>query len=355
MAKRTIVRGTTEHKRLVWLGWAIAALVAVGLPFVTTEFRTFQLSLALIWAVAVLGLNLLTGYSGQISLGHSAFFGIGAYTAAILIADHDWNYLLTLIPAAALCFVLGFLFGIPALRLQGLYLALLTLGLAIAFPPVLRRFESITGGVQGINVPSRRLAAPEWTGMSNDTYRYFLVLAVTTVLLILARNLVNSRIGRTLTAIRDNEIPAQTMGIHLARYKTLVFAVSAMYAGVAGVLYVYVIRFVAPGSFLILMAIGFLAAMVVGGLATVQGAIVGGLFIQFVPFYAEEINQGLAEFIYGVIIIVVMLLMPGGFVELVRRLRNRVVNVVDPPLTPPGRALAATPTEEPARPTVEAY
>jgi branched-chain amino acid transport system permease protein len=354
MAKRTIVRGSSEHKNLVRGGWLVVAAIALALPFVTTDFRTFQFTLALIWAVAVLGLNLLTGYSGQISLGHSAFFGIGAYASTILIVDYDWHYLFTLVPAAVLCFFLGFLFGIPALRLQGLYLALLTLGLAIAFPPILRRFESVTGGVQGMSVPSRRMAAPEWTGMSNDTYRYFLVLIVATALFWLARNLVNSRVGRTLVAIRDNEIPAQTMGIHLARYKTLVFAISAMYAGIAGVLYTYVIRFVAPGSFLILMAIGFLAAMVVGGLATVQGAIFGGLFIQFVPFYAEEVSQGLAEFIYGAIIIIVMLLMPGGFVELVRRIRNRVVNVIDPPLLPPERSRAGAPTE-PARPAVEAY
>ena len=343
MSKRTIVRGTSEHRMWLIAGGIATAVVAIGLPFVMTDFRTFQFTIALVWAVAVLGLNLLTGYSGQISLGHSAFFGLGAYTAAVLINTHDWPYLATIPVAAVLSFVLGFLIGIPALRLHGLYLALLTLGLAVAFPPIIRRYESITGGSQGISVSSRKFQAPEWTGLTDDGYRYFLVLAIAAVLFLLARNLVRSRVGRALTAIRDNEIPAQTQGIHLARYKTLVFATSAMYAGIAGVLYVYLIRFVSPGSFLILLAINFLAAMVVGGLATVSGAIFGGIFIQFMPFYAQEINQGLAGLVYGVVLIVFMIAVPGGFVSLVRRLRDRFVNVVDAPLeAPPARRTASS-------------
>lgn len=335
MTKKTIVRGSSEHRAWLLTGAALTAVVAVGLPFAFSDFRTFQFTIALVYAIAVLGLNLLTGYSGQISLGHSAFFGLGAYVSAILIADHGWNYLLTIPVAAAVSFAAGFLVGIPALRLKGLYLALLTLGLAVAWPQLLRRFEELTGGSQGITVSSSTIAAPEWTGVSDDTYRYFLVLALATVLFVLARNLVRSRVGRALTSIRDNEIPAEAMGIHLARYKTLVFAVSAMYAGVAGVGYVYVIRYVSPGSFLILLAISFLAAMVVGGLATISGALFGGLFIQFTPVYAQEINQGLAGLVYGVVLIVFMIVMPGGFVGLVRRIRNRFVNVVDPPVPPP--------------------
>lgn len=335
MSKRTIVRGSPQHRTWLAIGATAAVVVAIGLPFVTTDFRTFQFTLALVWAIAVLGLNLLTGYSGQISLGHSAFFGLGAYTAAVLIDTHEWPYLAAIPVAAVLAFVLGFLIGIPALRLHGLYLALLTLGLAVAFPPIVRRFESITGGSQGISLSSRTFQAPDWTGLSNDQYRYFLVLAVAAVLSLLARNLVRSRVGRALVAVRDNEIPAQVQGIYLARYKTIVFAISAMYAGIAGVLYVYLIRFVSPGSFLILLAINFLAAMVVGGLATVSGAIFGGLFIQFMPFYAQEVNQGLAGLVYGVVLIVFMIAVPGGFVSLVRRLRDRFFAVVDPPLEAP--------------------
>ncbi len=338
MAKKTLVRGTPAHRSAVLALSLLGAVVVVAAPFVFSGFRTFQFTMAMVWAIAVLGLNLLTGYSGQISLGHSAFFGIGAYTSVILIVDHDVPYLLTLPVAALVCFIAGFLIGIPALRLQGLYLALMTLGFAIAFPPLVRRFESFTGGVQGKSIRSSVMAAPDWMPLSNDQYLYFLVLVVVVVLFTLARFLVRSRVGRALTALRDNEIPATTMGIYPARYKTLVFAVSAMYAGIAGVLYAYVIRFVAPTSFLLTLAIILLAAMVVGGLATVAGAIFGGIFIQFVPFYAEEINQGLSEFVFGSIIIAVMLLMPGGFMEGFRRIRNLVVNVADPPVVPPGAA-----------------
>lgn len=347
MAKKTIVRGTPTHRAFVRGGLAAVLVIAVALPFVVSGFRTFQFTLALIFAIAVLGLNLLTGYSGQISLGHSVFFGVGAYTSAILVANHDWPYLATLPVAAAICFLIGFLVGIPALRLEGLYLALLTLGLAVAFPPILRRFESLTGGVQGINIRSSTIDAPSWTPFDRDQYLYFVVLIVTVVLFVLARHLVESRVGRALVALRDNEIPAKTMGIYPARYKTLVFAVSAMYAGIAGVLYAYVIRFVAPTSFLLTLAIILLAAMVVGGLATIAGAIFGGIFVQFVPFYAEEINQGLSEFVFGVIIIVLMLVMPGGFMEGFRRIRNRFVNVVDPPVEPP-TATTTDPTSDTA-------
>lgn len=354
MTKTTIVRGSKQHRMWLAIGAAITAVVALGLPFFFSDFRTFQFTIALIWAIAVLGLNLLTGYSGQISLGHSAFFGLGAYTAAVLIGTYEWPYLLTIPAAAVLTFALGFLIGIPALRLQGLYLALLTLGLAVAFPPVVRRFESITGGAQGISLASKTFRAPEWTGLSNDQYRYFLVLIAVVVLFGLARNLVRSRVGRALTAIRDNEIPAQTMGIQLARYKTLVFAVSAMYAGIAGVFYTYVIRFVSPGSFLILLAISFLAAMVVGGLATVSGAIAGGLFIQFMPVYAQEINQGLAGLVYGAVLIVFMIAVPGGFVSLVRRVRDRFVDVVDPPLAVPGSSGATAASVPAHRPVTTA-
>lgn len=346
MAKMTLVRGTAPHRTAVLTLSALAAAIVIAAPFFLSGFRTFQFTMAVVFAIAVLGLNLLTGYSGQISLGHSAFFGIGAYTAVILIVDHDVPYPLTLPIAAVLCFVVGFLVGIPALRLEGLYLALMTLGIAIVFPPLLRRFESLTGGVQGKNIRSSVMQPPDWVPLSQDQYLYFVVVVVAAVLFTLARFLVKSRVGRALTALRDNEIPAMTMGIHPARYKTLVFAVSAMYAGIAGVLYAYVIRFVAPGSFLLTIAIILLAAMVVGGLATVAGAILGGVFIQFVPFYAEEINQGLSEFVFGSIIIIIMLLMPGGLMEGIRRIRNLFVTVVDPPVRPPAAPTTPADTEQ---------
>jgi branched-chain amino acid transport system permease protein len=340
MAKKVIIRGTAEYRRFMFLGLGISLAVAVALPFVTGSFRTYQFTMALIWAVAVLGLNLLTGYSGQISLGHSAFFGIGAYTSAILISDYGWHHILTLPVAAVVAFAAGFAVGLPALRLAGLYLALMTLAMAVAFPALARRFEGLTNGVMGKGVRSRDVQAPGWWPFERDEYLYFVVLITLVLLLVLARNMIKSRVGRAMTALRDNEIPAQTMAVYPARYKTLAFAISASYAGIAGGLYALVIRFVSPDSFLLTLSISILAAMVVGGLATIGGAVFGGLFIQFVPYYAEEVNKALGPLIFGVVIIATMLLAPGGFVSLLKRVRNRFYIVTDPPVVVGGAAVA---------------
>jgi branched-chain amino acid transport system permease protein len=344
MAKKVIIRGTAEYRRYMFLGLGLALAVAVSLPFVLSSFRTFQFTMALIWAIAVLGLNLLTGYSGQISLGHSAFFGVGAYTSTILISDYGWNHLLSLPVAGALAFVAGFLVGLPALRLAGLYLALMTLALAVAFPALARRFDGLTDGVMGKSIRSRDIAPPEWLSVSRDVYLYFVVLLVLLILLLLARNMIKSRVGRALTALRDNEIPAQTMSVYPARYKTLAFAISAFYAGVAGGLYALVIRYSNPQSFLLTLSILILAGMVVGGLATVGGAIFGGIFIQFVPYYAEEVNKALGPLLFGFVIIVTMLVAPGGIVSLLKRGRNRFYVVTDPPVVTDGSSV----TEESA-------
>lgn len=344
MAKKVIIRGTAEYRRLMFLGLGIGLVAFIALPFVVSSFRTFQFTMALIWAVAVLGLNLLTGYSGQISLGHSAFFGVGAYTTAILISDYGWNHLLTLPVAGALAFVAGFLVGLPALRLAGLYLALMTLAIAVAFPALARRFDGLTDGVMGKNISSRDVAVPSWLPFTRDVYLYFVVLIVLVLMLVLARNMIKSRVGRALTALRDNEIPAQTLAVYPARYKTLAFAISAFYAGVAGGLYALVIRYTNPQSFLLTLSILILAGMVVGGLATIGGAILGGLFIQFVPYYAEEVNKALGPLIFGFVIIVTMLVAPGGIVSLIKRVRNRFYVVTDPPVT----AVATTSQQESA-------
>lgn len=336
MAKKVIIRGTAEYRKWMFLGLGAALAIAVALPFVASSFRTYQFTMALVWAVAVLGLNLLTGYSGQISLGHSAFFGVGAYTSAILIVDYGWHHILTLPVAGLVAFAVGFAVGIPALRLAGLYLALMTLALAVAFPALARRFEGLTNGVMGKGVRSRDVQAPGWWPFERDEYLYFVVLLTLILLLVLARNMIKSRVGRALTALRDNEIPAQTLAVYPARYKTLAFAVSASFAGVAGGLYALVIRFVSPDSFLLTLSILILAGMVVGGLATIGGAIFGGLFIQFVPYYAEEVNKALGPLIFGVVIIFTMLLAPGGFVSLLKRTRNRFYVVTDPPVVTSG-------------------
>jgi branched-chain amino acid transport system permease protein len=309
-------------RRIRAAAWLALAVVAVLVPFFFGSFRVGQFTQALALAIAVLGLNLLVGYSGQISLGHGAFFALGAYVSAILIVDHDVPYLLTLPLSGLVCALAGFLLGLPALRLQGLYLALVTLGVAIATPQIIKRAEGLTGGTQGLSID--QVTAPAWSGLADDQWLYFVTLVVVAVMFVLAAGVVRGRVGRALVAIRDNEIAAKTMGVDLARYKTGTFALSAAYAGIGGALFTLPIGFVAPESFPLALSFAFLAAIVVGGLATIAGALFGALFIEFVPVYASDVNEALAGVIYGGVLILFMYLLPGGVMGFVRQMGRRV-------------------------------
>ena len=303
--------------------WGGVLVLAVLLPFFFSSYRVSQFTLVLAYAVAALGLNLLVGYSGQISLGHGAFFALGAYTTAILVAENGWPHLATVPVAAAICFAAGFGFGIPALRLHGLYLALVTLGLAVAMPQLIKRFDGLTGGTQGLSAPPP--AVPGFLDfLAADQWIYLLNLAIAVVMFVLAAGIVRGRVGRALVAVRDNQIAARTFGVDLARYKTRAFALSAAYAGVGGAMFATSIGFVAPESFGLALSFSFLAAIVVGGLATVSGAIFGALFIEFVPVYAADVNEALAAVIYGGVLVVFMYVLPTGVVGLLRRLGARV-------------------------------
>jgi branched-chain amino acid transport system permease protein len=313
----------TEQGRMRLRAGLIAGGLAVAMtvPFLFGPYRVGQFTLVLAYAVAVLGLNLLVGYSGQISLGHGAFFALGAYMSAILITKLDFPHLATLPIAAAVCFAAGLMLGVPALRLRGLYLALLTLGVAIAVPQLIKRFDGLTDGTQGINVPKPE--APGWIPLADDQFLYFLTLVLAIPMFVLARNIVRGRTGRALVAVRENEIAAKAMGVNLARTKTLAFALSGMYAGVAGVLYVFSIAFVAPESFTLAISFAFLAAIVVGGLGTIVGAVFGALFIEFVPVYASDVNEALAGVIYGAVLILFMYVLRDGVVGLGPRIMRR--------------------------------
>jgi branched-chain amino acid transport system permease protein len=306
--------------RMRGVAWGVLLVLAVLLPFFFGSYRVGQFTQAMALAIAVLGLNLLVGYSGQISLGHGAFFALGAYASAIAINDLGVPYLLTLPLAGAVCALAGFLLGLPALRLRGLYLALVTLGVAIATPQVIKRAEGLTGGTQGLTIP--KVTAPAWSGLADDQWLYFVTLVLTAVMFVLAAFLVRGRVGRALVAIRDNEIAARTMGVDLARFKTGTFAVSAAYAGVGGALFSLPIAFLAPESFPLALSFAFLAAIVVGGLATIAGALFGALFIEFVPVYAADVDEALAGVIYGGVLILFMYLLPGGVMGLVRKLSS---------------------------------
>jgi branched-chain amino acid transport system permease protein len=277
---------------------------------VVGNYRVFQFTLAMVYAIALLGLNMLTGYNGQFSLGHGAFYAIGAYTTAVMLDRWNIAYGWTIPTAGIVCLVVGFLFGLPALRLEGLYLALATFALALAAPQILKYFEGWTGGVQGIVII--KPSAPFGLPLNEDEWLYFLTLGILIVLFILARNLLRSRVGRAIVAIRDHHIAAETMGVNSARYKSLTFGVSALYTGIAGSLGAIVVQFVAPDSFSIFLSINILVGSVVGGMATISGAIIGGIFILFVPNMAEVVSKAAPGAIYGIFLIVFMYVMPGG-------------------------------------------
>ena len=320
------------------VSWRVLALIGgvalvAALPFLVKNFLTFQITLAVIYAIAILGLNLLTGVNGQFSLGHSAFYAIGAYTAAIMM-NADISYVWTLPVAGLACLVSGFLFGLPALRLEGVYLALATFALAVATPQLLKVnfLEDWTGGVQGISLI--KPDAPFGLPLNADQWLYFFTLGIAALLYVCAANLVKSRTGRALLAIRDHPTAASAMGINVAQYKSLIFGVSALYTGIAGALGAISIAYVAPDSFTFSLAIALFVGLVVGGVGSIPGTLFGGAFVLFVPNIAEHFSKGLAGAVYGLILILLIYLMPTGAAGLMRWLASALMR---PRAAPPAR------------------
>jgi branched-chain amino acid transport system permease protein len=321
-----VAPGTPKHSmsRRQLAGLVVLLVIACVLPFVLGNYRVFQLTLALAYAIALLGLNMLTGYNGQISLGHGAFFAIGAYTAAILMDKAGWPYWATIPVAGFVCLVAGFLFGLPALRLEGLYLALATFALGVAMPQILKHksLEHWTGGAMGVVIIKPE--APPGVPLDQDQWLYFFTLFWVVLLFLAAWNLLRGRVGRALVAIRDQPIAAQAMGVNTAMYKSLAFGVSALYTGVAGALAAIAVQFASPDSFSVFLSLTLLVGVVVGGLASISGAVYGALFIQFVPNIADQISRAAPWAIYGVFLIGFMYLMPTGVAGLVRLVRHRL-------------------------------
>ncbi|HEY0851470.1 MAG TPA: branched-chain amino acid ABC transporter permease [Bradyrhizobium sp.] len=302
-------------KRAMTLGTGTSLVILAALlvvPLFVKNFIIFQMTMVLIYGLAVLALNILTGGSGQFSLGQSAFYAIGAYTSAVLMENANMNYALTLPIAGLVSFAAGFLFGKPALRLSGIYLALATFALAVAMPQLLKLnfLEHWTGGVQGLVVT--KPDAPFGLPMGQDMWLYYFTLAVTLAIYIGSVNLLRSRSGRAMMAIRDNEIAASAMGVDVAQYKTLTFGVSAGITGIAGGLGAIAVQFVAPDSYTINLAISLFLGMVVGGVGWLPGSFVGAAFIIFVPNIAESINKGLSGAVFGVLLFIVIFLVPHG-------------------------------------------
>lgn len=292
-------------------------------PEAISDYRLFLVSTMIIASIAVLGLNLLTGFNGQFSLGHGAFYAVGAYTAAVLMDQANVPYWATIPAAAIVCFIVGYLFGLPALKLEGHYLALATFALALAVPQILkyRWLEGLTGGVQGIVLLKPEV--PFGLPLTEDQWLYYFCLVVMVILFWGAANMLNSRSGRAMMAIRDQYMAADTMGIDTALYKTVTFGISAAYTGIAGALSASAIAFVAPDSFNIFLSIKFLIGLVVGGIGSLAGSVIGGIFYVLVDNSAQALSQfvkndlGLqfdlsAYTVFGVLLIAIIYLMPMG-------------------------------------------
>lgn len=307
-----------------WATVAFVILLAIVPTVFFSGYHLFQLTMVAVYAVAILGMAILVGYNGQISLGSGAFYAIGAYTTAIMMTQWDVPYWVTLPVAGVICAGFGFLIGLPALRLAGHHLALTTFALAVAVPQVLKykAFEDWTGGVQGlvIDKPDPPFGLP----LSSDQWLYLFSLGIAAMMYLLAWNLVRGRIGRAMRAIRDHSTAAEAMGINLAMYKTRTFAVSAMYTGIAGSIGAIVVAFVAPDSFSIYLSITLFVGLCAGGAASIPGTIVGAAFIEFVPNFAEEVSKAAPGAIYGVILIAMLFLMPSGAGGLLSRLWRAV-------------------------------
>ena len=334
---------------------ALGALVAIAVgvfalafPFVASGYHIYQGAQVLILAIALLGLNLLTGFNGQISLGHGAFFAIGSYGAAILMVKFGLPYWAAIPLASVVCFIAGFLFGFPALRFGGLYLALATFALAVATPQILsyKGFDALTGGSQGLT-----LAKPQRAVRDCAHRRPMAVPRLPRLrrgaLLGCAQPRAGA-VGRALVAIRDQPIAAETMGINAALYKTTCFGVSALYAGVAGGLSTLAVGFVSPESFGLALSLAFLVGIVVGGLASLGGALFGALFIEFVPNLADQLTVSFGEgakalpgAIYGALLILVMAAMPTGVAGAARAAARALTSSRQPKVEKGGVNVAA--------------
>ena len=335
--------------------WLVGVVVIffIGFPTTISSYLASEWGQALILAIAIMGLNILVGYSGQLSLGHGAFMAIGAYTSGILVHRYKMDFLLTIPIAALFTGVVGFLFGFPALRLSPLYLALATFALAIVSPSVIKRPAELTGGVQGIliNQPDPPqlaqsvFSAVTGTVMTSDQWIYYIVLFCALVLFWLAWNLARYRPGRAMRAIRDGEVAAAASGVNVAGYKTLAFGISAFYAGTAGSLFALSTGFINPDTFPVSLSIQLLVGAVIGGLASTPGPLIGAIFAYFLPIGANQwvpsqtwlpdqitstVKNAGPSVSYGVVLILVMMfarngivgLVTAGYLALNRRLRG---------------------------------
>ncbi|MEM7338985.1 MAG: branched-chain amino acid ABC transporter permease [Actinomycetota bacterium] len=359
----TFQQGSSSHRGFVIGSWVLFAIGAVLLPYVLWEvfglFQVGRLNRALYFAVAILGVNLVVGYSGLIALGHSAFVGIGAFLTIWLINDFGWDYWMTIPVAIAIGFLVGVLLGVPALRIKGLYLALLTIAFAAVFPSLMKLdkfgIADATGGANGRNI-DEILVAPSWaqsllgiddTAEQQEIYQYFVILILTVLAFWATRNLLRSRPGRAIIAIRDNETGAAVSGVNLPLYKTLTFGVSAALGALAGVMWVMNIGFAGEQDFgFAPLAVPLLVGLVIGGVATIEGAVVGAFVVVFVREYTKSFGLDiLSESLFGLILIAVTFFAPGGVVGFAKQMKGRIMRTI--PRPPEGAVVGRAASPEP--------
>jgi branched-chain amino acid transport system permease protein len=302
-------RRVTRRRLAGWTFGLGVAVVVVFVPLFATPFTNLQLSLIVAYGVAILGLDVLTGHAGQVSLGQSAFFGLGAYAAAVGF-EHGWPAIAGLAVATALACAVGLLAAVPAVRLRGFAFGIITLALPVVAVPLANRLHSLTGGTQGIATDAVR--APAWSGLADDQWRYYVIVVVGAVTFLLVRNLLVGRIGRGLASIRTNETMAAATGVPVQRYKVLAFTVAALCAGVAGWLYLVAVQFISPDSLQLSLAVSLLAGLVVGGVRSRLGALIGAAFYVLVPDVTDKITPGRSYLVDGVVLLVVLLFFRGG-------------------------------------------
>jgi branched-chain amino acid transport system permease protein len=296
-----------------------AAAVICVLPFVLSDYNVSLVAEVGIFFVAVLGLDILTGYTGQISIGHGAFMAIGGYTTAVLSRDHHTNLAVTMLVAFAICFVLGFLVGLPSLRLSGVYLALATFALAVSVPLLALKWSKFLGGRDGVQTSET----------VSNLWLYGAAWIASAILFVLAWLILRGRIGRAFRAVRDSEIAAVASGIELPVYKTLAFGISAAYAGVAGSLFVLANNgFAAPDEFGIFLSLQILIGAAVAGLGSLWGILAGAAFVGLLPSVSSSVpvigsSHG-RDVVFGAAVILVMLVLPGGFAGLLAQLQRLV-------------------------------
>ncbi|MEV4319129.1 branched-chain amino acid ABC transporter permease [Actinocrispum sp. NPDC049592] len=325
-------RNSLPHLVMVVVGLAIVGAVVVwggGLG----QFDQGQLTRVAIYAIAIVGLNIVTGYAGLVSVGHSAFFGLGAYTTGVLVVRYGWQAEYTIPVALVLCFVVGLIVGLPAIRIRGLYLAMVTLAFGVAFPEVVNRFEDLTGGAQGLTIRLRTLRPPDWSGFTlaeRGQWLYWTAVVLLLVIMLVVHNIVRSRYGLALVATRDNELAAAASGVNVAMVKTMSFGVSGAITGVGGCLFaIYLASLVAHDSFTLLNAVALLIGLVIGGQATRSGPIVGALAVVYIPYYTSDIGQGqAAAVLFGVVLIAIVFIAPEGVIGGLGRLVRRVLVVI---------------------------